>query len=185
MDIGDLIFPLLIIGGVIVQWLTGQAEQKKKKEQGQSPARSERPDYGGEREVDPFEDLMEALGRTGTGPAGDAQSPAPVPTEQPSGPPPLTSSLEPVRPFSDSASPRIDPLERQRELLEQKRREVAQLKQTHKSPKNLFSTGLSSAAGSEVSPPRLRKIRQTLQSREATRQAIVLNEILQKPVSLR
>lgn len=185
MDIGDLIFPLLIIGGIIVQWLTNQADQKKKREQRDSSTGAERPRYEEVEEGkqdNPFDDLLEALGRTSRG----ESSQIPTPTPQTQTPPPLVRQSEPAREFATAPTPsRTDPLKHQRQLLEQKRREVAKLKNTKTNAPISALPGKLDTVRSGVVPQRLKRIRRTLRDREDIRQAIVLNEILQKPVSLR
>jgi len=192
MDIGDLILPLLIIGGVIVQWLTNQAEQKKKKEKDRGssfPSDSGVPD---EVEAnDPFDELMEALGRAagseeGSGRSSGSPAPPPIPRESR---PMMETWEEPSPPERTPAfAPAVDPLQRQREILEAKKKEAEQVRKKRKRFNStaggelfqghsmLRQAGLEARAG---------RIRSALRDRDDIRQAILLNEILQKPVSLR
>jgi len=181
MGLEELIFPLLIIGSIIVQWLTSRNENKRKEDSrsrpSQSPGRGELPNG---QPQDPLAELMEALGQSPQSP------PPPVPVEpEQTGPEP--AGQRPVSPPSLPTTPGRTFLDH----LEAREKEVRQKKEEARSI--LQNSGTKNSRGKQpvrLTPPhsegmRSARLRQALVNKNQIREAILLNEILQKPVSLR
>jgi hypothetical protein len=180
MDIGDIIFFLIIIGLPLVQWLT------RKKEGDESLPEEEFPEfepgntpdtpYGTKRDIsDPnreWEDLMEALGRptvqTETAPPSLQPEPEPVMATPPPVPEP-----EPL-PELDSR------VERMNRALRESRASRQKLKKSRAS-----TPTVSSGYSPELHTMGASRIQKILRSPQSIRDAILVNEILGQPVSMR
>lgn len=180
MDLGDLIIPILIIGSVIVQWLSSSKKEDGDQGSPTGPPSLNRPEPA-KKEGDPsWDDLMEALGQ----PA----APPELPTEEPQLPvqvaPKPTPAPVPVSRTTEE--PIVNLLDRQKEKLAEKQRQLERVKQQTK-VQLPTSTGSSLASIEQHarSATRVLNVRGMLDNRQSLQQAIVVNEILQPPVSLR
>ncbi|MEM1158787.1 MAG: hypothetical protein AAF649_05820 [Verrucomicrobiota bacterium] len=180
MDLGDLIIPILIIGSVIVQWLSSSKKEDREQGSPPDPTALDRPEPAKTRNDPSWDDLMEALGQ----PAAPPELPAeelhpPVPLAPDPAPPPVPVNREPEPPV-------VSLFDRQKEKLAEKQRQLELLKQKTKVQLPASKRTSSAAAG----PPGqgmadVLNIRGMLDNRKSLKQAIVVNEILQPPVSLR
>jgi len=177
MDLGDLIIPLLIIGSVIVQWLG--SSKKGGEEQGAPPdLPTDTPTESSEQQGDPsWDDLMEALGRPSAPPEVPPAAPQPSvqQTPEPTPPPVIPVHQEPEQPY-------VNLLDQQREKLKEKQRQLAAVK---KQTQTKLNKSTRSSAPTVSKPVGALDLRNMLDNRRSLRQAIVVNEILQPPVSLR
>ena len=168
MDLGDFIIPIIVIGSIIVQWLCSNkqnSENTAPPEQRRRSSETVGNPQGGE-----WDDLMEALG-------GNPASPPPVPLDPITEPTTLYQSPTPPPPVVDLAQKRME--EHQR-ALEEKRRQLEKLKRQQKPV-----AALDARHGSYNVAPSLSSIQKTLSDKGSLRKAILVNEILQPPVSLR
>ncbi|MBX2825611.1 MAG: hypothetical protein KTR33_12830 [Gammaproteobacteria bacterium] len=182
MDLGDLIIPILIIGSVIVQWLG--SSKKNDEEQGAPPELpTEYPSEPQKSGSDPsWDDLMEALGQ----PSAPPEVP-PVAEQRSATPPPVPAATPaPAVEYQAPEQPAyLSVLDRQKKRLEEKQRQLEQVKQQTKV--QLPNSGSASPQPATVRhrPIGSLNLRGMLNNRKSLKQAIVLNEILQPPVSLR
>lgn len=182
MDIGDIIFFLIIIGLPLIQWLTRKKEEEigfpeediREFDTGESPDTT----YRTKRDLsDPnreWEDLMEALGRPTvvTEPAPPPLQPEPKPIASTPAPPPVP---EPA------LLPRLDP---RVERLNQALRESRPDRQPDAPVLNNLAPGHVHQFVSSRSPASGR-IRTILRNPQSIRDAILINEILGQPASMR
>lgn len=170
MDLGDLIFPLLIIGSVIVQWLGS----RNKGEKGVNDAPQQQ-SHSTSRETETgeasWDDLMEALGQ----PTAPPEIPA-IPAQKAATPPPVPAYQTPATPDHVSL------LDRQQRQLAAKQEELLEIQRKTKVKLPSRSQGPASVRYKARPSSGFRNV---LNNRHSLRQAIVLNEILQPPVSLR
>ncbi|MGF1679091.1 MAG: hypothetical protein ACFCUX_07850 [Candidatus Methylacidiphilales bacterium] len=171
MDLGDLIIPIIIIGSVIVQWLGSRKEASPSTPQPPRVPRPQTPSPEYERrELDPsLDDLMEALGAP---PARPTPPRMPMDTQRPRIPAPVHTPRV-VIPAAPS------PFERERKRLEEKQKELEAL------TAKLASRPATAPARVRAVRDKATGLRSILKNKPAMRDAMVLNEILQPPVSLR
>ncbi len=183
MDIGDIIFFLIVIGLPLVQWLT-----RKKGEEEALPEDDLREFDAGEpqdttyrpkRDIsDPnreWEDLMEALGRP-TVVTEEDPSPVPEPARQPvkSSPPPVPDP---------APLPRLDPrVERMNQMLKRSQGGTARQVEAGLATERRGILNLPTTDSPSFGRRRLQSI---LRNRQSIRDAILVNEILGKPVAMR
>jgi len=174
MDLGDLIFPLIIIGSIIVQWLSSRKGDENEESPPDLPPQQRPTQSNDDNGAPSWDDLMEALGQ----PSAPPELPTTLPqsqTEPEFSPPPVPVYQEPERPAH------VNLIERQKQQLEEKRRQLDLVKKQTK----VRQPSSVAVADSRNLPERSLNLRQMLNNRKSLKQAIVLNEILQPPVSLR
>lgn len=182
MELGDLIFPLLIIGSVIVQWLSSR--NKEEDEQAPPDLPSERSPQRRESKAEPvdpsWDDLIEALGQ----PTAPPEIP-PVVMDTPVVPPPVPEPEPELYQYQAPETPSyLNQLERQKEQLEAKQQEAERIRAQSKLSRARSSASQPEASSYQGEATDL-DLRQMLNNRQSLKKAIVLNEILQPPVSLR
>ncbi|MEM6821720.1 MAG: hypothetical protein AAF558_07270 [Verrucomicrobiota bacterium] len=169
MDLSDWLFPLLLLGGAIVQWVTSNRESKD--ESSRPPTSSPRTTRDEPTTTSPaneWDELLEALGQK--------EIPTELPQEQSSPPPiPNQSSQQDRQP-----TPYVDPLEARRRELEKTQRQLAEVNSS-----GHLVTHETSSTVDKATSKKAANLRRVLANRSEVRQAILLNEILQPPVSLR
>ncbi len=181
MDLGDLIFPLLIIGSVIVQWLSsrkGDADERPDTPPNLPPQPfspdSRRENDRQEQSSEPsWDDLMEALGQ----PAAPPERP-PVVEKRTATPPPVPAYQAPETPAH------VTLFERQRKKLKEKQQLLDDIKAKSQVPISNSQRYTDSTSGPHRSKTAI-SLHEMLNNRASLRQAMVTKEILQPPVSLR
>lgn len=181
MDLVDLIILLFILGAPLLQLLTRKKGDSPEVQEEEWGSEQEPGGYQPKRDIsDPnreFEDLMEALGN----PQG-AGSSSREPSVFPSAPEPGPSAPPPLPAREPEPAPVLDPrVARMNEALrERARREEPGRPSREREPVTESISRLARPRRSERS-----RIRHVLSDRSSIRDAIVINEILGKPVSTR
>ncbi|MEM6886062.1 MAG: hypothetical protein AAF571_13630 [Verrucomicrobiota bacterium] len=187
MDFADLIIPILVIGSLIIRFLGAPGSRNEEDSGPQQRQQQPRASESQSSESDPsWDDLMEALGKPAAPPEIPpvvVQKPEPVsePAPQPATPPPVPTQRQQERPLL------INRIDQQKKQLEEKKRQLEQVKKQTKVqlPSAIGATASTASHHSRRRPVGSLNLRQMLDNRKSLKQAIVLNEILQPPVSMR
>jgi len=181
MDLVDIIILLFILGAPLLQLLTKKKGDPPEVQEEEWGNEQEPGGYQPKRDIsDPnreFEDLMEALGN----PQGSGSS-SPEPSVFPSSPEPEPSAPPPLPAREPEPAPALDPrVARMNEAL----RERPRREESHRPSRDLQPIPGSITRRARPLRSERSRIRDVLSDRSSIRDAIVINEILGKPVSTR
>lgn len=189
-ELTRLIIPLLVLGAGIYQWYAQQQEKAQKKKAPPPPSSASDQD-------DEWEELQKILGLELEKP----ESPPPVTTQpapqpQRKAPPQLpkatlpSQQVEPLPQVYRTEPPTIStpPILQEAEKMRKRKAHVEDhlTKEEQKALKKLSTSSKSkSTTPRQSTSARKKEIRNMLQSQNSLRQAVVLMEVLGKPVSLK
>ena len=184
MNLGDIIVPLLIIGGAAVQFITKNRlkEPQTHTEEPPKPSTSH-------TDTDEWKELMDALGHKPGNCTVSPTLPLPVPVKRvaPPAQPPAAQVMAPREPARPSASERpmskFDEISQREKELE--KLVVAQLDDLDRLKNQLKKRGQIPDTARVAPTQTSLDLKSRLLGKSSLRQLIVLNEILAAPVSTR